>query len=112
MARSSFPNTNLAASTKTANILAGDINEFTTARSLVNVYAVSSAAGIRATILAGQDVVMDDKEIVAIGTTVSIPDHLLTSFAVEPGTRLAIFLRETAAAATTDVPLIVDVNPY
>lgn len=109
--RSEFPNTNLAASTKTANILQGDINEFVPQNSAVSVYAISSATGVRMTILAGTDVVVDDKEITAIGTSLLIPDHLRTSFMVRGGTRLAIFLRETAGAATTDVPMAIDVDP-
>lgn len=109
--RSEFPNTNLAASTKTANLLAGDINEFVAVPSMVTIYAISSATGVRMTVLASSDVVVDDKEITAIGTSLIVPDNLRTSFAVGAGTRLACFLRETAAVATTDVPLAVDVDP-
>lgn len=108
--RSEFPNTNLTASTKTANILSGDINEFVPMNSTVTIYAISSATGVRMTVLAGTDVVVDDKEITAIGTSLLIPDHLRTSFMVRAGTRLAIFLRETAGVSTTDVPLAIDVD--
>lgn len=109
--RSSFNQANLAASTKTANILAGDINEFVTQNSMVTIYAISSASGIRMTVLASSDVVVDDKEILPIGTSLLIPDHLSTSFAVAAGTRLLLTLRETAAVATTDVLLAIDVDP-
>lgn len=109
--RSEFPNVNLAASTKTANLLAGDINEFVNQPSMVTVYGISSASGVRMTVLASSDVVVDDKEITAIGTSLIIPDNLRTQFAVGAGTRLALFLRETAAVATTDVPIAVDVDP-
>lgn len=111
MPNSTIYNLNLAASTKTANILAGDINEFITQMSQVNIYQVSSATGVRTTVLADSDVAVDDKEIAAIGTTLNKSDHLLDSFVVGPGTRLAIFLRETAAAATTDVYTSVEVVP-
>lgn len=110
--RSSFNQANLAASTKTANILSGDINEFVTQRSMVTVYAISSASGIRMNVLASADVVVDDKEILPIGTSLIIPDNLIDSFAVAAGTRLAITLRETAGASTTDVLLAVDVQPF
>lgn len=110
--RSSFNQANLAANTKTANILSGDINEFVTQRSMVTVYAISSASGVRMTVLASSDVVVDDKEILPIGTSLIIPDNLIDSFAVAAGTRLAITLRETAGAATTDVLLAVDVQPF
>lgn len=110
--RSNFNQANLAASTKTANILAGDINEFIAQRSMVTIYAVSSATGIRMTVLASSDVVVDDKEILPIGTSLLVPDHLIDSFAVGPGTRLLLTLRETAAVATTDVLIAVDVQPF
>lgn len=100
---SSFNNANLTASTKTANILSGDINEFVKQDSRVNVYGVSSASGVRINVLADGDVAVDDKEIVAIGTTLDKSQHLIDSFAVFAGTRLAATLRETAAVATTDV---------
>lgn len=108
---SSFNQANLTASTKTANILSGDINEFVAQPSIVNVYTVSSAGGVRITMLADSDVAIDDKEIVAIGTTLDKSQHLLDSFAVYAGTRLALTLRETAAAGTTDVLIGVEVLP-
>lgn len=104
-------NANLAASTKTANILAGDVNEFIGYRAQVTIYQVSSATGVRVTVLADSDVVVDDKEIPFIGTTVDKSAHMVDRFLVAPGTRLAIFLRETAAAATTDVYTLIDVVP-
>lgn len=110
--RSNFNQPNLAASTKTANLLSGDINEFVTQRSMVNIYAVSSASGIRMTLLASSDVAIDDKEILPIGTSLLIPDHLIDSIPVAAGTRLSLTLRETAAAATTDVLVAVDVQPF
>jgi len=110
--RSNFNQANLAASTKTANILAGDINEFIAQRSMVTIYAISSATGVRMTVLASSDVVVDDKEILPIGTSLLVPDHMIDSFAVGAGTRLLLTLRETAAVATTDVLLAVDVQPF
>lgn len=111
MAYSSFENANVSASTKTANLLSGDVNEFVPQASVVNIYAVSSAANVNVTVLADSDVAIDDKEIVAIGTTLDKSQHLLDSFMVAPGTRLALFLRETAGTATTDVLTGVEVLP-
>jgi hypothetical protein len=111
MPSSTIYSANLTASTKTANILAGDINEFITQMSQVTIYCVSSATGVRITVLADSDVAVDDKEISAIGTTLDKSDHVLDSFVVGPGTRLACFLRETAAAGTTDVYTCVEVIP-
>jgi len=111
MPYSSFENANVTASVKTANILAGDINEFVPVRSQVNIFAASSAAGVNITILADSDVAIDDKEIINIGTTLNKSDHLLDSFLVEAGTRLALFLREVDGTATTDVLTGVEVLP-
>jgi len=113
MASTTIYNANLAASTTTANILAGDTIEFTPSNSvsLVNVYQVSSAIGIKVTAMAGSSVDVQDKEIPFIGTTLVKKDHLVTSFLAAPGSRLSIFLKETAAAATTDVYTTVEVIP-
>lgn len=101
---------NLAASTKTANILAGQVVEFTEVDSIVSVYHTASAGGVNTSIFADSDLVVDDREIIFIGTT-QLEDHLVDSFPVAGGTRLAIFLRETAAAATSDVLTKVIVEP-
>ena len=110
MVRSQFNQANLTASTKTANIMAGDVNEFVTEQSEVTIYAISSASGVRISVFADGDLIVDDKELLTIGTSLIIPDNMLTSFSVDAGTRLAIYLRETAGASTTDVLLAVDVD--
>jgi hypothetical protein len=108
---SAFENANLTASVRTANILSGDINEFITVPSMVFLYNVASAAGVHMTMFADSDVAIDNKEIVAIGTSLIKPDHLLDSFAVGAGTRLSLFADERAAAATTDLLTGVEVIP-
>lgn len=112
MARITLANDNLTASTKTANLLAGNIFEFTPldAISTVTIYGVTSAAGVNITVQADSDIIVDDQVLQAIGTTCLVPDHLITSFAVNPGTRLVLTLRETAATATTDTRIIIDVE--
>ncbi len=110
--RTTVNTVNIASGGKTANILAGDINEFVTQRSMVTLYALPSAVGIRMTVLAGSDVVIDDKELLNIGTNLIIPDQLVDSFAVAAGTRLSISYRETAGVATTDVLTAMDVQPF
>lgn len=111
MPSSNFNNANLSASTRTANILAGDVNEFVSQDSQVNVYAVASASSVRITLLADSDVAIDDKEIINIGTTLNKSDHLVDSFVVSGGTRLSYFLREAGAVATTDVLSSIEVLP-
>lgn len=102
---------NLGANAKSANLLAGNINEFVPVNSIVTVSAVSSAIGTNITILADSDVAVDDSEIIHIGTTLIGSDHVIDSFAVSAGTRLAIFLRDTSGAATNDILTKVDVTP-
>lgn len=111
MPKSVIYTVNLAASTKSANIFAGDTIEFVPYDAIVRITAVSSAAGIRLTAYADTDVLMDDKEIPFIGTTLIDKDHVIGEFSVEAGTRLSVFLRETAAVATTDIYVALEVIP-
>lgn len=111
MPKTMLYNANLTASTKTANILAGDVNEFIPYDAIVRITSVSSAIGVRTSIFADSDLVVDDKEIPFIGTSLIDKDHVIDEFPVAAGTRLGIFLRETAAAGTTDVYTGVEVTP-
>jgi len=104
-------NANLTASTKTANVLQGDVNEFLPYDAIVRITSVSSAIGIKVSIFADSDLLVDDKEIPFIGTSLIDKDHVVDEFEVTQGTRLAIFLRETAAVATTDVYIGVEITP-
>lgn len=101
----------IAANTTSANLLSGDINEFVTVNSQVNLFAVASAADIKITMLADSDVAVDDQQIVAIGTTLDKSQHLVDSFLVSAGTRLALRIRNDSAATTTDILTGVEVNP-
>ena len=104
-------NVNLGANVRSANLLAGNINEFISVNSIVTVSAVASAVGINLTILADSDVAVDDSEIINIGTTLNASDHVIDTFAVSGGTRMALFLRETAGVATVDTLLKLEVQP-
>lgn len=104
-------NANLTASTKTGNILSGDVNEFIPYDAIVRITQVSSAIGIKCSIFADSDLLVDDKEIPFIGTSLIDKDHVIDEFEVSAGTRLGIFLRETVAAGTTDVYTGVEVIP-
>jgi len=104
-------NANLTASTKTANLLQGDVNEFVPYDAIVRITAVSSAIGVNLSVFADSDLLVDDKEIPFIGTSLIDKDHLVDEFEVEAGTRLAIFARETAGVATTDIYTAVEVTP-
>ncbi len=111
MPKSVIYSANLTASTKTANIFAGDVNEFIPYPAVVRVTAVASAIGIKLSAFADSDLLVDDKEIPFIGTSLIDKDHVVDEFTVDAGTRLAIFLRETAAAGTTDVYIGLEIQP-
>lgn len=111
MASISVNSVNLAANTRTSNIFAGDPNEFVGYDADVTVYQVSSASGIKSTILADTDVVVDNKEILSIGTTLDTSAHYLTNFQIAEGTRLSCFLQETSGVATTDVLTLAMIDP-
>jgi len=102
---------NIAANAKTANILAGNVNEFIGSMAQVNVYAVSSASAVRITVLADSDVAVDDAEILSIGTSLDKSQHLVDSFVVAPGTRLSVFLRDVGGPGTTDILTGIEVIP-
>ncbi len=111
MPKSTIYSPNLTASTKTANVFSGDVNEFIPYDALVRLTSVSSAIGIKMSVFADSDLIVDDKEIPYIGTSLIDKDHIITEFEVDGGTRLAVFLRETAAVATTDVYTSVEILP-
>jgi len=102
---------NASASTKTANLLSGDTNEFVPYPASVRLTSVSSAIGINLSVFADADLLVDDKPIPFIGTSLIDKDHLIDEFLVEAGTRLSVFARETAAAATTDFYIGVEITP-
>jgi len=103
---------NVSASTKTANLLAGEQLEFIgDVPQMVSLYAVASASGVNINFFADNDVIADDQEIVNIGTTVNRSDHLIARDVVGAGTRLFLTLREVDGTATTDVLLVIETDP-
>ncbi len=102
---------NQAALTKTANLLSGDTNEFIPYDAIVRITAVTSAIGINLSVFADTDLLVDDKTIPFIGTSVLDKDNVIDEFEVDQGTRLAIFARETANVATTDHYVCVEITP-
>lgn len=111
MGYSTSETVDIAANTTSANLLSGDINEFVTVASQVNLFAVSSAREMRITMLADSDVAVDDQPIINIGTTLDKGAHLIDSFLVSAGTRLALRIRNTGSATTIDTLTGVEVNP-
>jgi len=111
MPKSVIYTANPAALSKSANLLAGDVNEFVPYDAEVKLRAVSSAIGMKLSVFADSDLIVDDKEIPYIGTSLIDKDHVVDSFIVEAGTRLAVTGRETANVATTDYYVSVEITP-
>lgn len=107
----SVNNTNIAANTRTGNIIAGDPNEFVGYDAHITVYQVSSAVSVRSSVLADTDVMIDDKEILGLGTTLDTSAHFMGDFDIAEGTRLSVFLREAGGVATTDVLTLIMIDP-
>jgi len=101
---------NLGSGVKSANLLAGDVNEFINYPAHIRVFSAVSAQGVNISIFADSDLLCDDKRIPYTNASL-LDDHLIDEFDVSEGTRLAVFLRETAAAGTIDIFTAVEVTP-
>lgn len=93
---------NIAALSETS-ITNGDVNEWIANDGTVTIYAVASASGLKLTVYADQDLVVDRKELVSIGTTLSKFDHEFVSFEASAGTRILIKVSETSNVSTNDI---------
>lgn len=105
---------NLTASVRSDNYLANTelANAPTDAAAYeVTVYAVSSASGVNLTVQSAQETLVNDKEIISIGTSLSSLDHEMASFIVPAGAPLIASARETAGASTTDLLLRFEATP-
>lgn len=111
MPKSVIYSENLAANTKSANLFSGDVNEFIPYDALVQIRSVTSAVGMRLSVFADSDLLVDDKPIPYIGTSLIDKDHVIDSFEVSAGTRMAVTLRETVGVATTDTYVGLEVTP-
>jgi hypothetical protein len=99
---------NRTALSKSANLFAGDVNEFVASPTNLTIYSVASAIGMRMTVFVDSDIVVDDKEIPFIGTTLVKKDHYMDTIPIDGG-RISVFLRETANVATTDTYVGIEV---
>jgi len=103
---------NMTALFKSTSVLAGDVAcEIINYDAHVKVNAVASASGVKLTMFADTDLVIDDKEVLLIGTSMNELDATFAEFDIEAGTKLALIYRETANVATSDLILSVEVTP-
>jgi len=91
--------TSIAADSTSANLLAGDINEFLGRAAVVSLFCTGAATGLRAQLLIGQDVVIDDQAISDANRFPITPDDFLARGGGLPGDRLTLRFRNTTAGA-------------
>lgn len=91
----------VAANTTTANILAGKANEFVQEASIAQIGICASAVGLRASVVIGNEVVVDDQEVSAANHMPLFPDDILAEGGAFAGDRITIRLHNTTAGAIT-----------
>lgn len=91
--------TSVAADSTSTNLLTGDINEFLGRASVVSLFCTSAAVGVRAQLLIGADVNIDDQPISDANRFPQTPEDFLSRGGGFPGDRLTLRFRNTTAAA-------------
>ena len=89
--------TTVALNSTSANLLTGDINEFLGRGSVVSLFCTGAAVGLRAQLLIGADVVIDDQPISDANRFPITPDDFLSRGGGLPGDRLTLRFRNTTA---------------
>lgn len=100
----------VAANTRTGNILAGKAFEFAARASIVNIYIVAAAVGMKADILIGGESIMSDEEVSGANRYPQVNTDLTARHGASPGDRLFIALRNTTGGALV-VQTLVEVLP-
>lgn len=91
----------VAANTTTSNILAGKNKEFLEEASILRFGIGGSAVGLRATIVVGTEVVVDDQELPVVTTLPAFPDQVIAEAGGFAGDRITVRLRNTTGGAIT-----------
>jgi len=99
----------VAANTRTDNVLDGKAEVYLTRNSALSFYIVAAAVGIRATVLVGDTVVIDDQEISDANHYPVRPDDLTARSGGAGGDLVGVFLRNTTVGAIV-VNTVVDVQ--
>ncbi len=89
----------IPANSTSANLLAGDINEFLGRAAVVSLFTTGAAVGLRAQLLIGSDVTIDDQPISDANRFPITPDDFLSRGGGLPGDRLTLRFRNTTGAA-------------
>lgn len=91
----------VAANTTTSNILAGKQMEFINEASILSIGINASAVGLLATVVVGNEVVVDDQEVSSINRMPQFPEDVLAEGGAFPQDRVTVRLRNSTGAAIT-----------
>jgi hypothetical protein len=89
----------VAANTTTGNILAGKAKEFMEEAAILQIGICAAAIGLRASVIIGNEVVVDDQEVSAANHMPIFPDDILAEGGAFAGDRVIVRLRNTTGAA-------------
>jgi len=103
-------NQSVAANATILNVLAGKVHEFLSEDSIVRAYVSAAAVGMRASVLIGAEVLVDDQEVSSSNRFPLIPDDRLAEGAGFQSDRLIVRYRNTTGAAII-VRSLVEVEP-
>tara|TARA_Y100000310_G_C20496298_1_gene721701 strand:- start:287 stop:616 length:330 start_codon:yes stop_codon:yes gene_type:complete len=102
--------TSVAATSTSANVLAGKMNEFLSENSVIRIYVTGGGTDIYASLLIGAEALIDDQLVSPLTTFPVKPDDLLTEGAGFAGDRLTLRYRNANAAARV-VQTRIEVEP-
>ncbi len=96
----------VAANSQSGNILDGKPEQYLTGNSAISFYIVAAAAGILATILVGDTVVVEDQEVSSANRFPIRPDDLLARSGGAGGDLLYVRLRNRTAGAVVATSVV------
>lgn len=94
---------NISANTPTADQLAGEKGRFVAAGDIVRLYALASADTATISFGTANDIFVDDKRFVYVGTSLDKSAHLIGEFTASNDGELSLKFRETGGVSTTDI---------
>lgn len=102
--------TAVGATSTSANVLAGKMNEFLAENSIIRIYVTGGGSDIYASLLIGAEALIDDQLVSPLTTFPKKPDDLLTEGAGFAGDRLTLRYRNANAASRT-VQTRIEIEP-
>jgi hypothetical protein len=101
---------NVSANSVSADQLSGEKGRFVAAGDMVTLYAVSSADTMTIQFGTANDIFIDDKRFVTVGTTLNKSDHVVGQFVATNDGELSLKFRETGGVSTSDIRASIEVQ--